>query len=131
MNVSEPYTLLLVDDDAAVLASLKRQLRKEPFVVESAPNAAEAIALLESSQPMIVMSDHKMPERDGVSLLTEIKNRWPSVVRIMISGFTDMDILVGAINEAEIFRFIPKPWEKDHLIGILMEAAAKYGENIS
>ena len=118
--------ILIVDDDSAVLSSLKRELRKEPFIIHSAPHAAGAIAYLESNHPSMILSDHKMPERDGISLLNEVRERWPDIVRVLISGYADMDILIGAINKAEIFRFIPKPWEKELLIEIIHESVEKY-----
>lgn len=120
------YEILLVDDEPAVLSSLKRELRKAPFTVSTVNNVAEALAYLETNHPALVISDHKMPERDGLSLLCEVKKRWPKIVRVMLSGYTDMGILVEAINEAEIFRFIAKPWEKDVLIRIIHEAVEKY-----
>ncbi|MDA3940339.1 MAG: response regulator [Spirochaetia bacterium] len=122
--------ILFVDDEMAILDSLKRSLRKLPYELVFINKAMEVLTLMEKEEFHILISDHKMPEMTGTVLLAQVKNRFPGVIRILMSGFADMSIMVEAINQGEVFRFIPKPWKKGELERIISEAVNKYtGEN--
>jgi DNA-binding NtrC family response regulator len=122
--------ILFVDDEMAILDSLKRSLRKLPYELVFINKPLEVLTLMEQEEFHILISDHKMPEMTGTVLLAQVKNSFPGVIRILMSGFADMSIMVEAINQGEVFRFIPKPWEKGELERIISEAVNKYtGEN--
>ena len=108
--------VLLVDDEQNVLNSLRRTLRKEPYEIITAASGEEALALLEKSpnQVSVVVSDFKMPEMDGITLLRQIRDRNDGIIRIMLSGYADAVMVQDAINEGQVFKFY-QPWNEDEL----------------
>jgi DNA-binding NtrC family response regulator len=118
------YRLLAVDDEPNILSALKRELSAEGYVVDVYSTATDALRNAQKVQYDLVISDYRMPEMDGVAFLAEFKARQPQAVRLIFSGHSDFGALLGAINEAEIFRFIAKPWHGDELKATLMQALA-------
>ena len=108
-------TILVVDDEPRSLETLRRTLEEE-FEVLTADNAAEAEKLLESEWVQAILCDQRMPDETGVDFLSRVRDRWPEVVRIIISGYTDAGDLVEAINKAGIYQYISKPWHPDKLL---------------
>lgn len=102
-------TILFVDDEREVLNSIQRLLIREPYAVLFAQGAEEALALLSSRSVDIVVSDIRMPDMDGLSLLEAIREKYPDVIRMILSAGTEIDTLLDAINKGRVFRFIPKP----------------------
>lgn len=108
--------ILFVDDEPNILSALSRMLRDEEYMIYTATSADEGIALLETEGEMdIVISDYRMPDRNGVDFLREVHQRWPLTVRMILSGFADMPAVIDAINEGKVYRFLPKPWDIDEL----------------
>jgi putative nucleotidyltransferase with HDIG domain len=120
------HTVLFVDDEVNILKALQRLLRNEPMEVLTASRPAEAIELLESTPAQVVVSDQRMPEMSGVDLLSTIRERHPDMVRMMLTGYTEMNIAVEAINKGEIYRLITKPWNDDELKATLRQAFDHY-----
>ncbi|GLK88464.1 HD domain-containing phosphohydrolase [Pseudomonas turukhanskensis] len=116
------YTVLLVDDEVAILNSLKRLLRSQPYDVLLAENGQQALELLDKRPVDLVISDARMPTMDGATLLAEIHRRHPDTLRILLTGYTDMTMLAKAINEGRIYRYISKPWDDDELLLTLKQA---------
>lgn len=114
--------ILFIDDEEPILDALKRSLRKLPYNMVFEKNPLHALKLLENEEFNIVVSDHKMPGITGTVLFTLIKESYPQIIRILMSGFADMSIMVEAINNSEVFRFIPKPWKNEDLNSIILEA---------
>ncbi|MDQ1363124.1 MAG: hypothetical protein QG652_984, partial [Pseudomonadota bacterium] len=112
---ARPYQLLLVDDEAGVLNALKRVFRKENYVVHTASNADEALALLGKLPCQLVISDFKMPGMNGAQFLQEAKKLYPQMIRIMLTGHADTDAVMAAIKEGAVYKFILKPWNDDDL----------------
>ena len=108
-------TLLLVDDDPHVLRSLGRILARPGRVVTACADGAEALRHLERSPVQVVLCDYRMPGMDGVELLNQVKERWPGVQRILVTGQADTTAIEEAVNRSEIFRFVWKPWDEGHL----------------
>ena len=120
------YSILIVDDEENIVNALKRSLRKVPeWEVETFTSSVEALNYAKSFSFDLFVSDFRMPEMDGVEFLTKIKEIQPDSARIILSGYTDFDGLIGAINQAEIFRFITKPWNDYELI-LTIDQALKY-----
>ncbi len=118
------YNILIVDDEENIVNALKRCLKKiGDWNVQTFTSAAGA----ESSSFDLFISDYRMPEMNGVEFLIKVKDIQPNAVRIILSGYTDLEALVSAINEAEIFRFIHKPWNDYELI-LTIEQSLKYKE---
>ena len=120
------HTVLFVDDEVNILKALQRLLRNEPMQVLTASRPQEAIDLLESTPAQVVVSDQRMPDMSGVDLLSTIRERHPDMVRMMLTGYTEMDIAVEAINKGEIYRLITKPWNDDELKATLRQAFDHY-----
>lgn len=122
-------SLLLVDDEDNILRSLQRVLRKEPYELTTAPSGEAALALMEEHKFDLVISDARMPGMDGPTLLSEIKKKWPEAIRILLTGYADINSTIKAINEGQIYRYISKPWDDDELKLIIRQALAfQYSE---
>ncbi|MEW5835644.1 MAG: sigma-54-dependent transcriptional regulator [Pseudomonadota bacterium] len=109
-------TVLLVDDEARSIEAMRRTLADE-FRVIGAGSAAEARLLLDSDQAIdVILCDQRMPGCTGIEFLKEARERWPEVVRIVVSGYTDSEDIIAGVNDAGIFQYILKPWVPDHLL---------------
>ena len=118
--------VLCVDDERNVLRSLERLCLEEPYTVLTADSSAAGLAILEKQFCPVVISDYRMPDMSGVAFLREVRKRWPDTVRIVLSGYADVASIVSAINEGEIYKFIPKPWNDDELKVAIANALDKY-----
>jgi len=123
---SQKPGILFVDDEVNILKALARLFRIEPVCVYTASSGGEALETLESEPIQLVVSDQNMPGIHGVQLLEEIRQRWPDVIRMMLTGYTDMHIAVQAINKGEIYRLITKPWNDEELRTIVRQALDTY-----
>lgn len=117
-----PYTILCVDDEANILAALRRLLRKHGYEVLISVTAQEGLHILERTAVDLVISDMRMPEMDGAAFLHIVRNRWPDTVRLLLTGFADIPSILSAINNGEIYRYITKPWDEPDLLLILRQA---------
>jgi len=122
----QEHTVLFVDDEVNILKALKRLLRNEPVEVVTASHPGEALELMDRCQPQVVVTDQRMPEMSGVDFLASVRDRHSDVVRMMLTGYTDMTIAVEAINRGEIYRLITKPWNDDELKATLRQAFDHY-----
>jgi response regulator RpfG family c-di-GMP phosphodiesterase len=116
------HTVLFVDDEVNILKALQRLLRNENMEVLCAPRGQDALEMLARTPAQVVVTDQRMPEMSGVDLLSAVREQHPDIVRMMLTGFTQMDIAVDAINRGEIFRLITKPWNDDELKATLRQA---------
>jgi len=104
------HKILFVDDEANVLSALRRSLRKEPYNLFFAESPEEAMTILENDHIDLVVSDHLMPSTDGLTFLKLVRDLYPDVIRIILTGAADVRLAIEAINEGEVFRFLTKPW---------------------
>jgi putative nucleotidyltransferase with HDIG domain len=116
------HTILFVDDEVNILKALQRLLRTDDMKVLAASRASEALELLERHPAQVVVTDQRMPEMTGVDFLAHVRERYPDVVRMMLTGYTEIDVAVDAINRGEIYRLITKPWNDDELRATLRQA---------
>jgi putative nucleotidyltransferase with HDIG domain len=116
------HTVLFVDDEVNILKALQRLLRTEDMDVLCASRGDEALGILEDNEVQVVVSDQRMPEMRGVDFLSRVRERSPDVVRMMLTGYTEMDVAVEAINRGEIYRLITKPWNDDELRATIRQA---------
>ena len=116
------HTVLFVDDEVNILKALQRLLRTEDMNVLCASRAVEALDLLEKHPTQVVVTDQRMPEMSGVDFLAHVRERQPEIVRMMLTGYTEMKVAVDAINRGEIYRLITKPWNDDELRATLRQA---------
>jgi len=117
--------LLIVDDEARILESLAEVLG-EAFEVITATSGDEALAAFDAQSPELVLSDQRMPHRTGIDLLKEIQAREPSCVRMLITGYSDIDAVIDAVNHQVLYRYVSKPWENDELRAIVFGGARKW-----
>ncbi len=114
--------ILFVDDEKFTLHSLDRLLRKETYNTFFAESGEKALEMIPKNDIHIVVSDMKMPEMDGLTLLRKIKENSPNIVRLVLSAYTQTAQLLPCINSGEVFRFITKPLDKNELKTALTDA---------
>jgi two-component system, NtrC family, response regulator HupR/HoxA len=114
-------TVLVVDDEMRSRDAIRRTL-DEDFAVLTAAGADEARQLLQRHEVAVILCDQRMPGTSGVTFLKEVRARWPEVVRIVISGYTDSEDIITGINDAGIYQYILKPWVPDHLLSTVRQA---------
>jgi response regulator RpfG family c-di-GMP phosphodiesterase len=118
--------ILFVDDDPDILASYRRVLRKQ-FRIDTAPGGLEALELVAAEGPYaVIVSDMRMPGMDGTRFLAETHKRAPATVRMMLTGQSELDTAVEAVNEGHIFRFLTKPCPPDTLARALDAGVEQY-----
>jgi len=125
MGVNAKHCLLIVDDEPNVCDSVHDLLRRE-FRVLKAHSAAEGCRLLREEEIHIVMSDQRMPQISGVELLTRIKSRYPRAIRMLFTGYADVESIIAAINQGHVFAFLKKPWQPEELEAAVRQAAQEY-----
>jgi two-component system, probable response regulator PhcQ len=119
----KPGTILFVDDEPLSLKYFQATVGKyAPVRTASSPDAAMEILEAEGEEISVVVSDERMPRESGVSFLSDVRKSWPSTVRILTSAYADIDNLQQAINDAAIYRFVPKPWNLDELCAAMRDA---------
>ncbi len=115
-------TLLLVDDEPNVLNALKRLLRQEGYQILTASSGDEGLQLLAEHKVRVIVSDQRMPYMTGVEFLSQVHQRWPDTVRIILSGYADFSAVTSAINEGAIYKFFTKPWDDAQMLANIHEA---------
>jgi len=127
------YRIMLVDDEPNILNALRRLFAQAPFRdtgesrLQAETFTSPSAALQRAGDGVafdLVISDYRMPEMDGVAFLKAFRKVQPNAERLILSGYADLDVLVGAINEAQIFRFISKPWHDYELTSAVAQALA-------
>lgn len=120
----ERYKILIVDDEPDNLALLYRTLRSKYDIAKSTSPLA-ALEMLKTERFNCILSDHKMPEMDGVEFLKRSQEFAPDTMRLLVTAYTDAGILIDAINYAKIYRYIKKPYNPDELL-LIVENALEY-----
>ncbi len=125
--MDEKRTLLFVDDEIRILRSIERSLLDEPYTLLFAESGENALKLLETNEVHVIVTDMRMPGISGLDLLKIVKEKYPHIVRLVLSGYTQVTTLLTAINQGEIFRFITKPWKVEkEFKAALREAVEHY-----
>jgi two-component system, probable response regulator PhcQ len=109
------HAVLIVDDEKNVLHALQRALRREPYTTLTALGAEEGYQLLSAREVSIVVCDYTMPFINGMEFLKQVKQTYPHILSIMLTGQAEMDVAIQAINEAGVYKFILKPWNDEDL----------------
>ena len=121
----EKRKLLLVDDEENNLSFMVRCLHGEPYDIQTCLNAIDALELAKKTKFDIILSDHKMPNMDGVDFLEKVNEILPDTIKVLVTAYSDADILIDSINRAKIFRYIKKPYKPDEL-KITVASAIEY-----
>ena len=119
-------TLLIVDDEPNVISSLKRQLRHQDYTIYSANSGKAGLDLLQGHDIGVVVSDHMMPEMDGVTFLEHVKQQKPDVVRMLMTAYASLDNAIAAVNRSRIFEYLTKPWSPEALKRAIAKAFEHY-----
>jgi len=125
MTHPKKHTLLVVDDEADVGDSVHDLLRRE-FNVLKARSAEEGLKLMCENEVHIIMTDQRMPKVTGVELLRSVRTGHPQAIRMLFTGYADLDAVIAAINQGHIFKFLKKPWQPEELEKAVREAAGEY-----
>ena len=125
MKSAAKYTLLIVDDEPDVCDSVHDLLRRE-FRVLKAHSGQEGFRLMQEEEVHIIMTDQRMPQVSGVELLTKVKARNPQAVRMLFTGYADLESIIAAINQGHVYQFLKKPWQPEELADAVRQAAVEY-----
>jgi EAL domain-containing protein (putative c-di-GMP-specific phosphodiesterase class I)/FixJ family two-component response regulator len=115
-------TLLLVDDEENILAALKRLLRRDGYRIVTASSAEQGLLRLAEQEVDVIVSDQRMPGMTGVEFLHRAKDLYPNTLRLVLSGYTELQSIIDAVNEGAIYKFLTKPWDDERLRGHVAEA---------
>ncbi|CAH2031572.1 ATPase, T2SS/T4P/T4SS family [Trichlorobacter ammonificans] len=111
----EQFCLLFVDDEPGVLSALKRIFLEENYSILTADSGAKALQLLAQQPVHLVICDHRMPGMTGAELLKLIREQYPQTIRIMLTGYADVNSIMGAVKDGAVYKFITKPWNDEDL----------------
>jgi DNA-binding NtrC family response regulator len=125
MKSKTKHCLLIIDDEPNVCDSVHDLLRRE-FRVLKANSAQEGYKIMQQEEVHIVMSDQRMPQISGVELLARVKSKHPQAVRMLFTGYADIESIIAAINQGHIFGFLKKPWQPEELETAVRQAAQEY-----
>jgi EAL domain-containing protein (putative c-di-GMP-specific phosphodiesterase class I)/CheY-like chemotaxis protein len=121
-EASQQRTLLLLDDESNITAALTRLLRREGYQILVAHSPADAFELLAVHQVGVILSDQGMPQMSGIEFLSRAKQLYPEAMRIVLSGNSDLKLVVEAFNQGAIYKYITKPWDDKEVIGAVRDA---------
>lgn len=122
----QPPSILCLDDEANVLKSLVRLLRQYKFEVTVSTSGQDALKKMQSKQFDVVISDMRMPHMSGADFLAEAKKLAPASQRILLTGFSNLESTISAVNDGGIHAYVQKPWQNDHLISVITSAVEKF-----
>lgn len=120
-------SVLFVDDESHILAAIRRAVIDEPFDALFAGSAHEALKILEERSVSVIVTDMRMPVMDGLTLLKIVRERYPRIIRMVLSGYTQLSQVLATINQGEIFQFIAKPWQMEaELLNAVRQAIDRF-----
>lgn len=119
-------TILLVDDEPFVLNTLTRFLKRNGYNVHKALGGEAALAVFESSEVTVMVTDYRMPDINGAELLQRVSAISPDTVNIVLSGQADLQVVIGLLNSGHAYKFMQKPWVEDELLNLVDEACSEH-----
>ncbi|MDA3928256.1 MAG: hybrid sensor histidine kinase/response regulator [Prolixibacteraceae bacterium] len=125
LNNKFEHNLLIIDDEPEIVKALTRQFRRK-YNVFSTTNAEDGFGIMERENIQVVLSDQRMPGITGVDFFARIKSKYPDALKLILTGYSDIEAVIGAINDGQVFRYVTKPWNPDELETIIKEAFEKY-----
>ncbi|MDM8537674.1 response regulator [Desulfobacterales bacterium HSG17] len=120
------HTVLCVDSEKPILSSLKRLFRKESFNLLTASSCQKGLDILKKSDVHLIISDQRMPEMSGIKFLSKVKEKYTDTIRIVLTGYTEVDTIRDAINDGHIYKFILKPWNDDNIKNEIKKSLEQY-----
>ncbi len=128
--VTEKFPILYVDDEEHNLISFEATFRKE-YKVHTAKSAEDGFAIMRNNDIKLVITDQRMPEMTGIQFLEKIAPEYPDTIRMILTGFSDIGVIIDAINSGKVFRYITKPWDENELRMTIENAKQIFGLQIS
>ncbi len=122
-------SVLVVDDEQSICKALSRLLRRDGYEVLTANSGEQALDLLAMHNVQVVISDQRMPGMTGTELLDKVKNLYPNTIRVVLSGYTDLNVITEAVNRGAVFRFLTKPWDDNELRDQIRNAFVHYDKH--
>jgi len=108
--------VMLVDDESSILNALQRLLRREGYTISTAGRGEEALEVMASEGPFdLLVTDYRMADMTGIQLLEEVQQRWPDTQRVMLSGYSQVDTILDAVNRGAVYKYLSKPWKDEEL----------------
>ena len=128
MDKQYQHAIMLVDDEESILKALKRLFRKTSYQILTASSGQEGLVRLKNTEKPVslIISDQRMPEMTGAQFLEQAKKIFPDALRFLLTGYSDMDAVVDAVNKGEIHRYLNKPWNDDDLLLLVKQALQQY-----
>ena len=123
-------TILIVDNDKSVANALKRTLWREGYRILTAQSGKEALSKMNTIHCQLVLADQKMPEMNGMELLTRIRDQYPNTIRILITAQIDLESLCKDIDQSSIYKCISKPWEPEELKVLVRKGLERYQQSV-
>ncbi len=120
------HTVLCVDDEINILNSLKRLLRNENYQLLTAESGEEGLNILKKHEVHLLISDQRMPEMSGIEFLSKVKNLYSEVIRIILTGYTEVNAITDAINQGHVYKFFIKPWDDKQLKLEILKALEQF-----
>lgn len=113
--MNDEHTILCVDDEENILNALKRLLRKEGYKLKTATSGAEGLEIVKNEDIHLVICDQRMPDMGGTEFLAKVKDEYPDIIRVILTGYTDVDSISESVNKGHIYKFLLKPWNDQNL----------------
>ena len=128
MPLKYKHTIMVVDDEASIIKALHRLFRKDNYQILTASSAPEGLDLLKKAQKPVslIISDQRMPGMNGSQFLEQAQKLFPDAIRFLLTGHSDMDAIIAAINKGGIHRYLTKPWNDDDLMLQVRQSLQQY-----
>jgi len=124
--MAKEIQVLFLDDEESIIDGMQRLFMRESFGIAATTQVDEARAVLAKEKIKVIVSDQRMPQISGVAFLREVKEKYPDVIRILFTGYTDFTAAEEAINLGEVYRFISKPWKTTELVTTIRQSIEHY-----
>jgi response regulator RpfG family c-di-GMP phosphodiesterase len=118
--------ILFIDDETNILQAFKRKFRKENFNIMLTNSPQKALQIIEDEEIALIISDQRMPQISGVDLLEKVLKISPDTIRIILTGYSDVNSTIKAINKGHVFRFLTKPWNDEEILDVIKQAIELY-----
>ncbi len=128
MEDNNQYKILYVDDEDSNLRIFRTGFKRE-YDITVVNSAQEGLELLRKEKFAIIITDQKMPQMTGTQFLKEVNDLYPNTIRVILTGFSDIGAVIDAINQGNVFKYIPKPWNKAEMKIIIDECLLQYAKS--
>lgn len=129
MNAQAIKPILVVDDEPILLSIIETILENKSMPVFTASSVQDAFEILENHDIAVIISDYKMPGDNGIDFLEKVRMEYPHIVRIIMTGYAEVNVLIDAINRAGVYRFLSKPWDQDEFYYSIETALDAHHQN--